>query len=132
MYSELPFEQRVEDKDLVEQFADYTIADLRSNLLKLIQTNVIYTYCESLILEEYDTESNIAEILDCCKKKEWTLLDTQLPFEILLKLKRVKDEIRQSDLNRQEAIGFILSLIVENTLLYSSLARFAYSYSHFN
>ena len=127
MYSELPFEQHIEDEDLVEQFADYTIADLRSNLLKLIQTNVIYTYCESLILEEYDTESNIAEILDCCKKKEWALLNTQLPFEVLLKLKRVKDEMRQSNLNRQEAIGFILSLIVENTLLYSSLDRFAYS-----
>lgn len=127
MYSELPFEQRVEDEDLVEQFADYTISDLRSNLSKLIQTNVIYTYCESLILEEYDTESNIADILDCCKKKEWALLNTQLPFEVLLKLKRVKDEIGQSNLNRQEAIGFILSLIVENTLLYSSLARFAYS-----
>lgn len=127
MYSELPFEQRVEDEDLVEQFADYTIADLRSNLLKLIQTNVIYTYCESLILEEYDTESNIAEILDCCKNKQWALLNTQLPFEVLLKLKRVKDEIRQSDLNRHEAIGFILSLIVENTLLYSSLAGFAYN-----
>lgn len=128
MYSELPFEQHIEDEDLVEQFADYTISDLRSNLLKLIQTNVIYTYCESLILEEYDcTESNIAEILDCCKKKEWASLNTQLPFEILLKLKRVKDEIKQSSLNRQEAIGFILSLIVENTLLYSSLARFAYN-----
>ena len=128
MYSELPFEQHIQDEDLTEQFADYTISDLRSNLLKLVQTNVVYSYCESLIIEELDcTESEIAMILDCCKEKDRSLLHTQLPFKVLLELKRVKDEVKQRDWNRQQIVGSVLNLIVENTLLYSSLARFAYS-----
>lgn len=126
MYSELPFKQQIQDGDLAEQFADYTILDLRSNLLKLIQTNVIYSYCESLIIEEFDgAEEKIAKILDCCKEKDRALLHNQLPFKVLLKLKRVKDEVKQGDWDRQQIVGLILNLIVENTLLYSSLARFA-------
>ena len=128
MYSELPFEQRIQDEDLIEQFADYTISDLRSSLLKLVQTNVVYSYCESLIIEELDcTESEIATILDGCKEKDRALLHDRLPFKVLLELKRVKDEVKQRDWNRQQIVGSVLNLIVENTLLYSSLAKFAYS-----
>ena len=128
MYSELPFEQHIQDEDLAEQFADYTTSDLRSSLLKLIQTNVVYSYCESLIIEDLDcTESEIAQILDCCKDKDRSLLHTQLPFKVLLELKRVKDELKQGDWDREQIIGSILNLVVENTLLYSSLARFAYN-----
>jgi hypothetical protein len=128
MYSELPFEQHIQDEDLAEQFAAYTTSDLRSSLLKLIQTNVVYSYCESLIIEEIDcTELEIAEILDCCKDKDRSSLQTQLPFKVLLELKRVKDELKQGDWDREQIIGSILNLVVENTLLYSSLARFAYS-----
>lgn len=128
MYSELPFEQHIQDEDLAEQFADYTTSDLRSSLLKLIQTNVVYSYCESLIIEEIDcTELEIAEILDSCKEKDRSSLHTQLPFKILLELKRVKDELKQGDWDREQIIGSILNLVVENTLLYSSLARFAYN-----
>jgi hypothetical protein len=127
MYSELPFNQCV-DEDLAEHFADYTIVNLRSNLLKLIQINVVYSYCESSIVEQLDsTEEEIATILNCCREKDWTLLQTQLPFSVLLDLRKVKHEVHQSDWGRQQIIGLILSLIVENTLLYSSLAKFAYS-----
>ena len=128
MYSEVPFEQYSQDEDLIAEFADYTISDLRSNLLRLIQTNIVYSYCESLIIEEINcTEAEIAQILDCCKQKEQSFLQIKLPFEILLKLKKAKDEIRQSDRNRQETISLILNLIIENTLLYSSLSKFAYN-----
>ena len=128
MFSEVPFEQYSQDEDLIGEFADYTVLDLRSNLLKLIQTNIVYSYCESLIIEEIDcTEAEIAQILDCCKDKERNLFHAELPFEILLKLKKAKDEIQRSDRNRQQIISLILNLIIENTMLYSSLARFAYN-----
>ena len=128
MYSEVPFEQYSQDEDLIAEFADYTISDLRSNLLKLIQTNVVYSYCESLIVEDIDcTEEEIAQILDRCKDKERNLFHIELPFEILLKLKQAKDNVQQTNYNRQQIISLILNLIIENTLLYSSLARFAYN-----
>ena len=127
MYSELPFNLQQEDLDLAEQFADHTIGDLRSSLLKLIQTNIVYSYCESLIIGNPDcTEDKIATILDLLKLGEQDLLYSQLSFEVLLDLKKVKDVIKASDWNRQEIIASILELIVDNTLMYSSLAKYAY------
>ena len=128
MYSEVPFEQYSQDEDLIDQFAEYTTLDLRSNLLKLIQTNVVYSYCEALIVEKIDcTEEEIAQILDCCKDRNQNLLQAELPFEVLLKLKKAKDEVQQTERNREQIISLILNIIIENTLLYSSLARFAYN-----
>ena len=128
MYSEAPFEQYSQDEDLIDQFAEYTTLDLRSNLLKLIQNNVVYSYCESLIVEKIDcTEEEIAHILDYCKDREQNLFHVALPFEVLLKLKKAKDEVQQTERNREQTINLILNLIIENTMLYSSLARFAYN-----
>ena len=128
MHSEVPFEQYSQEKDLIEEFADYTISDLRSNLLKLIQTNIVYSSCESLIIEDINcTEEEIARILDRCKDKERNLFHAELSFGVMLKLKQAKDEVQQSNRNRQQIISLILNLIIENTMLYSSLARFAYS-----
>lgn len=128
MYSEVPFEQYSQDEDLIEEFADYTISDLHSNLLRLIQINLVYSHCESLIIEEINcTEDKIALILDCCKNRERNLFHSELPFEVLLKLKQAKHEVQQSNRNRQQIISLILNLIIENTMLYSSLARFAYN-----
>ena len=128
MYSEAPFEQYSQDEDLINQFAEYTTLDLRSNLLKLIQNNIVYSYCESLIVEKINcTEEEIAHILDCCKDREQNLFHAALPFEVLLKLKKAKDEVQQTERNREQIINLILNLIIENTMLYSSLARFAYN-----
>lgn len=126
MISDLLFEQYEED-DLTEQFCEYTVSDLQSNLLKLIQTNIIYSYCEALIIEDVEcSEEKIAKIIDCCKERNKTLLKSSLPFHILHQLKRVKDEVKESGWDKHQMINHILNLIVENTLLYSNLAKFAY------
>lgn len=123
MISDLLFDQN--ERDLVNQFCEYTVSELRSNLLNLIQINVIYLYCEALIIENIDcTEAEIAQILDCCKNK--TLLNSSLPFHLWQKLKKAKDEVNESDWDRDSIINSILNLIVENTLLRSTLAKFAY------
>ena len=126
MNPNLLFEQHIEE-DLAEYFSEYTVLDLQSNLLQLIQTNIIYSYCESLIIEDLEnTEEDVAKILECCQQKNIFLLQSNLPFTVLQKLKKVKNEITKSNLDRYEIIDSILNLIVENTLLYSSLAKFAY------
>ena len=126
MNPNLLFEQHTEE-DLAEYFSEYTVLDLQSNLLQLIQTNIIYSYCESLIIEDLEnTEEDVAKILECCQQKNIFLLQSNLPFTVLQKLKTVKNEITKSNLDRYEIIDSILNLIVENTLLYSSLAKFAY------
>ena len=127
MNHNLLFEQHLEE-DLAEYFSEYTVLDLQSNLLQLIQTNIIYSYCESLIMEDLEhTEEEVAKILKYCKEKKNLLLQSDLPFTVLHKLKKVKDEIAKSNLDRYEIIDLILNLIVENTLLHSSLAKFAYN-----
>lgn len=127
MIPNLLFEQ-YEEEDLIDQFSEYTVSDLQSNLLKLVQTNIIYSYCETLIIEDLDcTEESIAKIIECCKKKNQTLLNSTLPFQVLQELKKAKDEIKDSDYDRHYIINLILNLIVENTLLHSSLAKFVYS-----
>ena len=124
MNPNLLFEQHTEE-DLAEYFSEYTVLDLQSNLLQLIQTNIIYSYCESLILEDLEyTEEEIAKILKYCKEKKNLLLQSDLPFAVLHKLKKVKDEVTNYNLGRYEIIDLILNLIVENTLLYSTLAKF--------
>lgn len=120
------FLQQLEDEDLVTQFCDYTISDLQANLSKLIQINTVYSYCESLIIDDLDCEKEVAEILDCCRDKNRSLLCAELPFELLIKLKKTKDEVAKFNCNRHQIVEMILNLIIENTLLYSSLARFAY------
>ena len=125
MNPNLLFEQHTEE-DLAEYFSEYTVLDLQSNLLQLIQTNIIYSYCESLIVEDFEyTEREIAKILKYCKQKNNLLLQSNLPFAVLHELKKVKDEITKSNLDRYKIIDLILNLIVENTLMYSTLAKFA-------
>jgi len=119
-----PLPQQLEDDDLTEQFAEYTISDLHSNLLKLVQLNVAYLYCESLIIEELDCDLKVAKVLKCCQDKSYNLLSSDLPFELLIKLKQSKDEMNKGNWNRQHTIDLILNLIVDNTLLQSSLLRF--------
>ncbi|MGD1919326.1 MAG: hypothetical protein ACFCAD_10805 [Pleurocapsa sp.] len=127
MIPDLLFEQ-YEEEDLIDQFSEYTALDLQSNLLKLIQTNIIYSYCESLIIEDVDcTEEKIAEILNYSKERNQTLLNSSFPFHILHQLKQAKDEVKQSSWDKHQTINIILNLIVENTLLHSSLAKFAYN-----
>ncbi len=119
---------RYEDEDLVTQFEEYTVDDLRSNLLQLIQTNVVYSYCETLIAEDIDcTEEDIAKIIESCKGKNQALLNNTLPFRVLHQLKKVKDELKESNCSKHDTINLILNLIVENTLLHSTLAKFAYN-----
>ena len=122
-----PLSQQLEDNDLIEQFAEYTISDLHSNLLNLVQKNVVYLYCESLIMEDLDCDLEVAEILDRVENKKQNLLSAELPFELLIELKRAKDEINKSNFNRPEIIDLILNLIIDNTLLQSSITKFAYS-----
>jgi|GEM_PF-2996225 len=125
MYTDLFFNQQEQNEDLIEQFADYSISDLQSNLLKLIQTNIVYSYCESLIVEESDcVEEKVAIIFDYCQAQNKSLLYDSLPFTILLKLKKAKNYVKKCDRNRQAIIEVILNLIVENTLLHSTLAKF--------
>ena len=127
MYSDLLSQPYEQDEDLIEQFSEYTVSDLRSNLLEQMQINVVYSYCESQIIEEPDcSEEEIAQIIDRCRSKNKNLLYSDLPFQVLLKLKRVKNELEDCNYTRTDMISLILNLIVENTLLYSSLARFAY------
>ena len=119
--------EQYSDQDLSQHFSNYTVSDLQSNLLKLIQTNIIYSHCESLIIDNQDcTEEEIARILDCCKDKSHNSLCTRLPFKLLTKLKNHKDEIQANNWSRQEIVDIILNLVIENTLLYSTLAKFAY------
>ncbi len=127
MYTDLFFDRPERDKDIAEQFAEYSLSDLQANLLKLIQTNIVYSYCESLIIEEIDrAEEKVASIFDYCQAQNKSLLYDSLPFGILLKLKRAKNDVKKCDCNRQTIIEIILNLIVENTLLHSSLAKFTY------
>lgn len=118
--------QQFEEDNLVEQFAEYTIAELRQNMLKLAQYNLVYRYCETLIIE-YDNEGMAIHIIDRCQDKSQNLLTKNLPFELLIELKKAKDEVLESDWTREYIIDSILNLIVDNTLLYSSLSKFAYS-----
>lgn len=126
MNPNLLFDRHTEE-DLAEYFADYSGLDLQSNLVRLIQINIVYSYCESKIIDDLNcTELEIAKILNYCKENNNRLLQSDLPFAILHKLKKVKDDIVNSDLDRYEIIDSILNVIVENTLLYASLAKFAY------
>lgn len=120
--------EQYQEEDLVSQFDDYSILDLQSNLLKLIQTNIVYAYCETVIVEDLNCdEEYIARIIKSCKAKDRVLLNSILPFHILQKLKSVKDEIKGKEYDRYYIINLILNLIVENTLLHSTLAKFAYN-----
>ena len=121
------FSKRLEDTYLIEEFSDYTIKDLQSNLSKLIQVHRIYLYCESLIMEKDDCALEIAIILDCCRDNNFDFVSDLLPFELLIELKKTKNEVEEDDWKRPELISSILNLILENTLLYSTLAKFAYS-----
>ena len=126
MNPNLLFDRHTEE-DLAEYFSDYSKLDLQSNLVRLVQVNIVYSYCESKIIDDLNcTESEIAKILSYCKENNHRLLQFDLPFAILHKLKKVKDDIANSDLDRYEIIDSILNVIVENTLLYASLAKFAY------
>ena len=128
MYPDLFFTQQEQEEDLIAQFADYSIADLHCNLLKLIQTNIVYSYCESLILEDVDdVEEKVISIFDYCQAQNKSLLYDSLPFEVLLELKKAKKNVKQCDRDRKTIIEIILNLVVENTLLHSSLSRFAYN-----
>ena len=119
---------RYTEEDLVEYFSDYSKLELQSNLIQLIQINIIYSYCESKIIDDLNcTESEIAKIIKYCKENNNRLFQSDLPFAILHKLKKVKNDIVNCDLERHEIIDFILNVIVENTLLYTSLAKFAYN-----
>ena len=119
--------EQYQEENLAASFCEYTVSDLQSNLLQLIQTNVVYRYCEDLIIDDMDcTEEEIAQILDYYKADKQALLNSSLPFHVLHKLKEVKDEVKGSDWDRSALINSILNLIVENTLLHSTLAKFAY------
>ncbi len=118
--------QQFEEDNLVEQFAEYTIAELRQNMLNLIQYNIVYRYCETLIVE-HDNDDLAIDIIDLCQDKSQNLLTKNLPFELLIELKKVKDEVIESELTREYIVDSILNLIVDNTLLYSSLNKFAHS-----
>ena len=127
MYSDSLFAQDEQNEDLAEQFADHSITDLRFNLLKLVQKNVVYSYCESLIVEDINySEETIAQIMDYCQERNKALLYDLLPFEVLLQLKKAKSDLRKCTYDRQAIINIILNLILENTLLHSRLSKFAY------
>ena len=127
LMSSCSFFEQFEDRDLIEEFSHYTISDLQSNLSKLIQVNLVYSYCESLIMEQDDCDLEVAIILDSCQEKNFDFVCDRLPFDLLIKLKKVKDELKQDNWQRQELINSILNLILENTLLYSTLTKFVCS-----
>lgn len=125
MYFNLSSKQQDWDNELIEEFADYTIAQLHSSWLKLIQTNIIYGYCESLIVEDTEVaEKEIALILKFERGRDWICLLDCLPFGILAKLKQMKRELKNCHYDRQWVVNSILNLIIENTLLHNTLSRF--------
>ena len=127
MYYKVPFDWQEQDEDFIEGFDGYTIADLRVNLLKLVQKNTIYFYCESLIIEDSSSsELDVAKILDYCQSLNYNLLFDILPFKVLLQLKEAKTRVDKSELDRQHIIEMILNLTVENTILRNSLDKFIY------
>ncbi|MCC0177741.1 hypothetical protein I4641_12200 [Waterburya agarophytonicola K14] len=126
MNSDLLFDQYCDD-DLTEQFSDYTVSDLRSNLLKLLQTNMIYYYCESLIIEDRCcNKQEIGTILGFDQDSDHHITCDKLPFELLIELKSIKDKIKINNWEREQIIELILNLIVENTLIHSTLRKFTW------
>ena len=127
MYFNLPLEQQHWDYEQIEEFADCTMTQLRSNWFKLIQTNIVYLYCESLVVEDAESaEEKIALILELARNRDWSCLCAYLPFEVLTKLRRARIELKDSCGDRQWLVKSSLNLIVENTLLYSTLTKFAF------
>ena len=123
----LPSEQSNWDDEIIEEFADYTMTQLRSDCLKLTQTQIVYSYCESLIVEDVEyAEEKIALILELERNRSWNCLCEHLPFEVLAKLKQAKMEVKDCQCNRQSVVESMLDLIVENTLLHSTLTKFAF------
>ena len=126
MNSDLLFQQHEQYEDLTEHFSEYTNLDLRSNLCKLLQTNLIYSYCESLIVKEVEGDrEKIGQILQHHKSGERDLLNKQMPLEMLFELRKIETELETNMMSREGLVGSILNLIVENTLLNSTLSKFA-------
>ncbi|MDJ0592393.1 MAG: hypothetical protein QNJ72_20770 [Pleurocapsa sp. MO_226.B13] len=103
------------------------MTQLRSNWLKLIQTKIVYSYCESLVVEDVEgAEEEIALILELERNRDWSCLCALLPFEVLAQLKIAKTELVDFRGDRQWFVNSSLNLIVENTLLYNTLAKLAF------
>ena len=115
-----------DNDDLVAEFAFYNDAQLHSKWLLLIQTNIVLTYCESLIFDGVDgAESQVARILKLQHHQDWVGICDCLPWEMLLDLRQVEIEISECNIDRRRVIWSIFSLVMENTILQTTICRFS-------
>lgn len=116
--------------DLDAEFAFYSDAQLHSRWLLLIKTNMVLTYCESLIFDGVDgAQSQVTHILKLHHHQDWVGIGDRLPWNILLDLRQVEIEISECNIDRKRVIWSILSLVMENTILQSTFSQHGY-YSH--
>ncbi len=115
-----------DNDDLDAELAFYNDAQLRSKWLLLIQTNIVLTYCESLIFDGVDDHwSQVGSILKLQHHQDWVGICDCLPLEVLLDFRQVEIEISECNIDRRTVIWSIFSLIMENTILQSTICRFS-------
>lgn len=117
---------------MVRYLPDLDLERLRLILVDLIQTNIIYNYCEKLILDDdldSDYFSKVQVFLSSLNQLSNIL--HLLPLELDFQLKSVEyqvqelcDAIHAGEANRSQLSASILNLILENAVLGNCLKEY--------